>query len=157
MLRHLIESCMRSKARARGEVLLEILRANGHVERYRILNMVVAGGEAYAASRAVGVATDVISHMAPGTDNTAAAGTDTALGAEIADSRVAVTASSDGNTAKYIAVFAPGVGTGAWTELGLFNAAAAGTMTNRSVFGTKTKDAGDQITVTWTVQYTDAS
>jgi hypothetical protein len=157
MLNQTIAAPIHSKVRGRGDVLLEILRADGRIERFLITNMVVAGGESYAASRAVGTDTGVISHMAPGTGNTAAASGDTALVAEIADSRVAVTATSDGNTAKYVAVFAPGVGTGAWQELGLFNAAAAGTMTNRTVFGTKTKDAGDQITVTWTVEYTNAS
>lgn len=147
---------LQSETRAAGVVQIDVLRASGAKERYIVKNMVVAGGETYAASRAIDGSTPAISHMAAGTGTTAVVSADTTLQAELAG-RAAVTVSAAGNVAKYVAVFAPGVATGAWAELGLFNAAAAGLMTNRTVFGVKTKDTGDQITVTWTVRYTDAS
>lgn len=92
-----------------------------------------------------------ISHIACGTGVVAAAVGDTTLGTEIA--RVAL-ATAGGtvvdNVVTYSGTFLPGTGTGALTEIGLFNAASNGTLVSRAVFAVKNKEAGDTITFTWT-------
>ena len=88
--------------------------------------------------------------MAVGTDSTAPAAGNTTLGAEVA--RVAVTsATASTNTVTYVATFGAGVGTGALTEAGLFNAASVGTMLSRTTYSVINKGSGDEMTVTWVI------
>lgn len=113
-------------------------------------NLVVTVGKNYVASRMVGVASNVMSHMALGTSSTAAAAGDTALGAELAR----VTLASGSATAAivtYTATFAAGTATGAIVEAGILNAASAGTLLCRTVFSVVNKGANDAMSVTWTV------
>jgi len=73
--------------------------------------------------------------------------TDTALETEL--TRVAFTSKSRSNQkVVYVADFAPGVGTGALTEVGVFNAAAAGDLLSRITFPVKNKGAGDSLQIT---------
>ena len=51
----------------------------------------------------------------------------------------------------YVASFVAGVGTGAVTEAGVFNAASAGTMLCRTVFSVVNKGAADSMSITWTI------
>ena len=92
----------------------------------------------------------VISHIAIGTDNTAAASTDTALGTEVA--RAAATYAHTSSTATFTmaATFAAGTGTGALVEAAVLNAASSGTMLNRVVFSVINKGSGDSLTQTFT-------
>jgi hypothetical protein len=93
-----------------------------------------------------------MSYMAVGTGATAAAAGDTALGAEISASRTTLsTATSSANVVTYATTFGAGVGTGAITEAGIFNASSAGTMLCRTVFSVVNKGASDSMTITWTV------
>ena len=55
------------------------------------------------------------------------------------------------NTWNNTATFAPGNGTGAVTEAGLFTAASVGTMFARQVFGAYNKAAGDTLVISWTI------
>jgi len=88
-----------------------------------------------------------MSHMAVGTGTTVESPADTALEAEAA--RAAFTAKTrSGHKVVYVADFAPGVGTGALTEVGLFNAAADGTLLSRITFPVKNKGAGDSLQIT---------
>lgn len=113
-------------------------------------NLVVTAGRDFVASRLVGTASTVMSHMAVGSNSTAPALIDTALGAELGrvalSSSVAVT-----NVVTYTATFPTGTGTGAITEAGIFNAASGGTMLCRTVFAVVNKAANDTLSVTWTV------
>jgi hypothetical protein len=51
----------------------------------------------------------------------------------------------------FIATVPAGTGTGAITEAGILNAGTAGTMLCRTVFSVVNKDAGDTLSITWTV------
>lgn len=142
-------SALEEKVRSTGEIRMEVKHPDGSIDRYLVKNLVLAAGLQRYAERAIDNAALPGAYMAVGTGTVAAAPGDLTLGAEIAGSRVAVTSSTTGNTVTYVAVFPPGAGTGPLTEAGLFDAATAGTMLCRSVFGVKTKDALDQITMTW--------
>lgn len=142
----------RSGTLARGDLEIIAYRGRtGKTERFLIKNLFTDAGLAYLAARAAGEAVDVISHMALGIGTTPAAGTDGALESEIAGSRVPVTISGVGAERLYTATFGEGVGSGPVTEAGLFNAATAGMMTNRSVFGVKNKEPEDVFTINWTL------
>lgn len=113
-------------------------------------NLVVTAGKNFVASRMVGTASNIMSHMAVGSNGTAAAAGDTALGTELG--RVALTSgTASNNVATYTATFGAGTGTGALVEAGIFNAGAAGTMLARVTFSVVNKAAGDSLTITWTV------
>lgn len=129
-----------------GKLVIEI---NGEVVQ-EIDNLVVTAGKNFVASRMVGVAANVMSHMAIGTTNTAAAVGDTTLAAEAA--RVALTSgTATTNVATYVATFPAGTGTGAIVEAGILNAGAGGTLLCRTVFSVVNKGALDAMTITWTV------
>ncbi|MNY58259.1 hypothetical protein D3C86_1945800 [compost metagenome] len=66
---------------------------------------------------------------------------------------MAVTVSGVGPQRLYSATFGEGVGSGAVTEAGLFNAATGGVLTNRSVFGVKNKEPEDIFTINWTLAH----
>jgi hypothetical protein len=113
-------------------------------------NLVVTAGLTYIASRMASATATAMSHMAVGTGAVAAAAGNTALGTETA--RVALGSTTPGATnIVYSASFGAGVGTGALTEAGVFNAASAGNMLCRTVFSVINKAANDTMTITWTV------
>lgn len=133
-------------------------------------NMVVFTGKTFIASRMVGTASAIMSHMGIGTDSTAeVAGTNpsngnTALGAELTVAggytgyaRAGLTtASNSNNVVTYVATFAANVpsapSTGAvLREAGIFNALTGGTMLCRTTFPIVTKLPADALTITWTV------
>jgi hypothetical protein len=141
----------KDQPKATGRLLIEIFGEDGSLkEAVEIKNLVVDTGKDYIASRMKDATATVMSHMAVGTDNTAAAAGQTALIAEVA--RVALTSTTVvSNVVTYIATFAAGTGTGALTEAGIFNASTAGTMLCRTVFSVINKGALDSMTITWTV------
>ena len=139
-----------------GKLSIVVRDESGAVKDQRdVNNLVVTTGKTFIASSLLKTTTNspaAMSHMAVGTGATAAAAGDTALGAEIAASRTALgTATSSGAVVTYAATFAAGVGTGAVTEAGIFNASSAGTMMCRTVFSVVNKGANDSMTITWTV------
>jgi len=137
-----------------GELKIVVTDKNGKVKEERTeKNLVVTTGLVYIAARMTdsGSPTDM-SHMAVGTNNTAAAAGNTALGTEVA--RVALTGGEGApstNTIVYTASFPAGTGTGALTEAAVLNASSSGTMLCRTVFSTVNKGADDSVTITWTV------
>lgn len=136
--------------KAKGDVSIQITRADGSVETKEFKNLVVNTGLNYIVSRMKDATAGAMSHMAIGSGNTAAAAGNTALGNELG--RVALTSTTvSSNTIQYVATFPAGTGTGAITEAGMFNGASAGVMLCRTVFGVVTKDVGDSMTITWTV------
>lgn len=134
-----------------GMVNVVVHAADGTVKQeFTVPNLVVGTGLAFIASRMKDTTDDAMSHMAIGTDNTAADAGDTALGAEAA--RVALTSTTvTTNAVAYVATYPAGTGTGALTEAGILNAASGGTMLCRTVFSVINKGAADSMTVTWTV------
>ena len=133
-----------------GKVHVTVTNEHGEVVEQRAANLVVTTGKNFTASRMVGGADNVMSHMALGSINTAAAVGDTALLGELG--RVALTASTAvNNVVTYTATFGTGVATGGVQEAGIFNASSAGTMLCRVVFAVVNKGANDTIAITWTV------
>lgn len=133
-----------------GKVHVTVTNEHGEVVEQRAANLVVTTGKNFTASRMVGIASNVMSHMALGSSSTAAAVGDTALGAELG--RVALTAGTAAtNVVTYTATFGTGVATGGVQEAGIFNASSAGTMLCRVVFAVVNKGANDTIAITWTV------
>jgi len=111
-------------------------------------NMVVSTGISFVSSRMHGTSASVMSHLAIGSDNTAAAANQTALLTELA--RVALTSTTvSGAQVTYVASIPPGTGTGSVTEAGILNAGSAGTMLCRSVFDAVTKGATDTMQFNW--------
>jgi len=139
--------------KASGELRVVLTGPDGQVKEDHLLkNLVVSTGLHFIASRMKDTTDSVMSHMSLGTGTTAAALGDTTLGAEISGSRVGLTSTTvTANQTTYIASFAAGVGTGAVTEAGIFNANSSGTMLCRTVFPVVNKQSGDSMTVTWTV------
>jgi len=139
--------------KATGRVRFEhFIAAEQRVEVIVVPNLVVTVGKNFIASRISSATAPVMGWMEVGTTNTAPAVGDTALAAAIAASRTALAVSGGaptGAVVRYIATFGATVGTGAWVEAGIFNAASAGTMLCRTTFSVINKAAADSITVTW--------
>lgn len=113
-------------------------------------NLVVTDGKGYVASRMKDATATVMSHMSVGTASTAAAASDSALGAEAG--RVALTSTSvAGAAVTYSASFPAGTGTGALTEAAILNASSGGTMLCRTVFSVVNKQSADAMTIQWQV------
>ncbi len=139
-------------------VLEVILRdANGNIKQQNTYkNRVVTTGLSYIASRMGDGTGTAMSNMAIGSGTTATTAGDTALGTELtttgANARPALTSTTvSGVTVVYVAAFGAGVGTGAVTEAGIFNAATAGTMLCRTVFAVVNKGETDTLTLNWTI------
>ena len=125
------------------------IAVNGQVVS-EVPNLVVTAGKEYVASRMKDATANVMSHMAVGSGSTSPAAGDTALGSEL--DRVALTSTTvSSNELTYVATFGAGVGTGAITEAGLFNAATGGDMLCRTTFSVVNKGALDSMTITWVV------
>lgn len=136
-----------------GRLKMVLTDENGIVKQEQeVDNLVVTAGKGFIASRMKDATAVVMSHMAVGTSSTAPAVGDTTLGAEIASSRTALTSTTvTTNSVAYVCTFGTGVGTGAVTEAGIFNASSAGTMLCRTTFSVINKGASDTLTITWTV------
>lgn len=115
----------------------------------RIKNLVVDAGKQFMARRGISATDAAMSHMAVGTGTAAAAASDTALATEL--TRVTLTSSVTDRTIQHVASYPAGTATGALTEAGIFNAAAAGTMLARTVFAVLNKAADDSMSITWNV------
>ena len=138
---------------ATGELKIVVTAPDGTVKHEQeVKNLVVTAGLGFIASRMAGTAANVMSHMAIGTNNTAAAAGNTTLGTESA--RVALDSTTPtGAAVAYVATFPAGTPASltAITEAGIFNASSAGTMLCRTVFSVVNKDVGDTMSITWTV------
>lgn len=137
--------------KATGRLNIQIKGPDGEVKDERTVdNLVVTTGLNYIASRMRDATATTMSHMAIGSGTATAAAANTALGTELG--RVSLTSTTvSGNGVSYVASFGPAVGTGAITEAGLFNASSGGTMLCRTVFAVVNKEAGDTMSITWTV------
>ena len=115
-----------------------------------IPNLVVTAGKGYVASRMKDTTAGAMSHMAVGTDSSAAAAGDTALGTE--SGRVSLTSSTvSGNVITYVASFPAGTATAALTEAAILNASSGGTMLCRTVYATVNKSSSDSMSISWSI------
>lgn len=137
----------------RGNVSIVLRDALGRYKARRVVhNLVVTAGKNHIADQLSSApGGGAMSHMAIGTGSTAAAAGDTALGTEI-DRNVLTSRTDAANVVTYVGTWAAGDGTNATLrEAGIFNAGAAGTMLARVVYSNIDKQAGDTLTITWTV------
>lgn len=135
----------------KGELKIVLTDAEGNVKDTRdVKNLVVTVGKNYIATRIVGVASDIMSHMAIGTGTATPAVANTTLGTEAGRVTLA-SASAANNQVTYTATFPAGTGTGAITEAGVFNQSSNGIMLCRTTFPVVNKAAGDSIAITWVV------
>ena len=133
-----------------GELTIQVFNENGDLKSAtKVPNLVVTVGKNYIASRMVGTASTVMSHMAIGTGTSTPIAGDINLGTEAYRTSITIAAST--NTVTSTATFAAGNGTGAITEAGIFNAGSAGTMLCRTVFAVINKGALDTLTITWKI------
>ena len=139
-------------AKVTGALSVVLKDADGNIKDAReVPNLVVTTGLGFIASRMKDATATAMSHMAVGSSNTAAAAAQTALITQIG-SRVTLTSTTvTANQVVYVASFAAGVGTGAITEAGIFNASTAGTMLCRTVFAVVNKDVNDTLQITWPI------
>lgn len=136
----------------KGQLNILLTGSDGKVKvNETVKNLVVDAGKGWIAARMTEASIpDEMSHMAVGTDNTAAAGGQTTLVAE--DARVALsTTTISTNTVEYVATFGAGTGTAALVEAGILNAGSGGTLLCRTVFSVVNKGADDTLTITWTI------
>ncbi len=146
---------MQENVKAKGTLTLVLTDAEGNVKEQQEQNLVVSAGLAFIASRMKDATATAMSHMAIGTNASAASAAQTTLITEIA--RVALTSSTivtttvTNDSIQYVASFGPTVGTGAIAEAGLLNASTAGTLLARTVFSVINKGAADTLAITWKV------
>jgi hypothetical protein len=142
---------LQENLKASGELTISVFDRSGNLkEAKKVPNLVVTVGKNYIASRMVGTASTVMSHMAIGTGTGTPIAGDTTLGTEAG--RVALTAfTASTNTVTATATFPAGTGTGAITEAGILNANSGGTLMCRTTFPVVNKAAGDSIAITWVV------
>jgi hypothetical protein len=136
--------------KATGALQIKLYGPDGKLKQEQnVKNLVVTTGKGFIAGRMVGTPT-AMSHMAIGSGTVDPAVGDTTLGTELG--RVALTSSAAaGAVVTYVASFGAGVGTGAVTEAGIFNASSAGTLLCRTEFAVVNKGADDSLSITWTV------
>ena len=147
---------LNDKLNATGKLRIVIRDEAGAIkEDFETDNLVVTAGLNFIAARMVDASIpDHMSHMDIGSDNTAPASGDTALGTSLlGGTRTALTSSTpSSNTVAYEATFGAGVGTGAVEEAGIFNeGTTSGTMLCRTTFSVVNKGAADSMTITWTI------
>lgn len=135
-----------------GHVKWRTFDADGKtVESGEVKNLVTTVGKNLAAALWSGAGTPP-THLACGSGATAEAVGQTALVAETG--RAALdTRTSSGNVTTLVGTIPAGTATGTVNEIGLFNAAAAGTMTQRALTGTISKPALLGLQVTWTTTF----
>lgn len=136
--------------KATGELNIKLFGPDGQLKSEKTVpNLVVTVGKTFIAARMVGTPT-AMSHMAIGSGTVDPVVGDTTLGTELA--RVALSSSTSAlAVATYVASFGSGVGTGAVTEAGIFNASSAGTLLCRTEFAVVNKGATDSMSITWNI------
>ncbi|MBF0192261.1 MAG: hypothetical protein HQL99_14140 [Magnetococcales bacterium] len=118
----------------------------------QIDDLVTNVGFAWIAQRMKGQG-GPITHMAIGSDSTAANLNDTALGAELA--RVPITTSGGvvtGDSIVFMGQFPAGVGIGTVHEVGIFDASTGGNLVARNVKGPYAKAAEDDLAFVLTIR-----
>lgn len=143
---------MKDNVRPIGDLIITLRDSNGNIKEERsVPNLVVTVGKTAIASRLIGPATAVMSHMALGLSATTPAAGNTTLGAESARVVFSATPTAVTNEITYNAMFGAGVGTGSIVEAAIFNAVTSGVMLCRTTFAAVNKDVGDSLTIVWKV------
>jgi hypothetical protein len=143
-----------------GELTFSVKRKDGSILQTTMKNMVVSYGLIGLATVIAGGSTfSAMTHMALGTDSTAAALGNTALGVESRRDAATVTqlASPSDNIVQFQIEHALGAVTGTFKEAGLFDQGTlGGNMFNRLVFADLVVGASDTLTTTWLIEIKNA-
>lgn len=143
-----------------GKIRLQHFRGGRLLSDTTINNIITNAGKAQIALLAGDATATPFTFLAVGTSTTAVAATDTTLTAEIVDSgleraagtvsRVTTTVTNDTlNVTKTWTA----TGTKTVEEVGLFNAASAGTMLGHALTTSKALISGDQLIATYQVKF----
>lgn len=141
-----------------GRLKIQVIAPDGTLkEEKEVKNLVVDTGKAFIAASMLKTTTNspaAMTHMAIGTNGTAAAAANTALGSEVG-TRVAFSpaASSLSNVVTYVGTFLPNnpATSQGIQEAAIFNASSGGTMLCRTTFAVVNKDPADTLAITWTI------
>ena len=145
---------MKEKLNIKGTMNFKIFDKQGSLkDEITVDNLVVNGGRDFIFAQIGGTGTTSnMTHIGVGTDNTAPAGSQTALQTEIGTRQTFAYAHTAGTTTMTaIATFAAGNATGTIQEAGLFTASSGGTMLNRVNGINKVKGASDSLQITYTL------
>jgi len=148
---------MKDTLKLTGSVNVKLIGPDGIVKQeHTDHNLVVTVGKSYLATwlAAAPQSGTFMPYVALGTLQTGPSSGDTALGAESVVggySRVSGTLSSASNVWTNTATFAPGNGTDAIKEAGLFSASTSGTMFAHQTFNVYNKGAADTMIIVWSV------
>lgn len=145
---------MNEQITATGQLDIVLTKPDGSRQTEQVKNLVVTTGRNHIANQLASQSEAAISHMSIGEGTTTPIIGDTALESEV--SRKSFTSKNQGtgadaNKIVYLADWAPGEGTGAISEAGMFNSATAGVMLTRATFAVKNKGAGDSLSIQWTL------
>jgi hypothetical protein len=145
----------------KGFVKVQHIRDGKVINEIAGENVITNAGKAQIALLAGDAGATPFTYLAVGTNDTAAAATDTTLGAEITDTglaraaatvtRTTTTVTNDTLSLSYTWT-ATGVKT--ITEVGIFNASSSGIMLGRKLTSSTVTANNDQIQITYTVQFT---
>lgn len=139
-----------------GYINMTLTSSDGNVVKYHIKNLIVNGGVALLTSRMRSNDTPVVSHISLGTATHAASATDTAISNQLVrvpySTLTTISTSTPEDTLQYTFRFPPGSGTGAISEVGLYNAANGGTMFNRASFPVINKGPTDTLVISWNIR-----
>jgi hypothetical protein len=140
-----------------GSVSVKLIGSDGVVKQeHTDHNLVVTVGKSYLAAWLVSASGAFMPYIGLGTGVSGPASGDTTLGAELSGggySRVLGTLTSASNVWTNTVTFAPGNGTAAITEAGIFSAATSGTLFAHQVFPVYNKQAGDTMVIVWNVSF----
>lgn len=137
----------------KGRFIAKLYGPDGRLKQEQVGdNVVCTNGKEFLASflksAALAASTFTMKYLAIGSDNTAEAAANTALGAEL--SRHTSTVSYVSNQIYQVTgTFAAGSGTGNVYEYGLLSSNTGGTLLSRDTQGLITKGASDTLTITY--------
>lgn len=134
----------------KGHVVAEVFGPDGKLkQREETDNLILTAGKNMIADRLLASPTlGVPTHMGVGTSGTAPAAGDTTITGE---TRVALTSKTRStNVVTFVGDWAAGQATATLQEVGLWDAASAGTLDGRATFTSIVKGASDTLKVTWT-------
>lgn len=133
-----------------GTLKVVLSDSEGNIkEEHDFKNLVVDAGKAFVINALIASSTSPFDYIAIGEGTTIPSSVNTSLETEL--TRTTFSSTTTTSSVTMTAVFAPGVGTGAITEAGIFNAVSGGTMLSRTTFDVVTKTASDQLSIIWTI------
>jgi len=120
------------------------------VDETRLSNLIVDQGLEFTSKLLNGVSTDAFKYVAIGSNDTAAAVSDTALNTE--EEIMLATATYEADFKSKLTAIFTFTGTVTIKEAGIFDAASSGSLLSRVVFADKTFEDGESLGVIWTIE-----